>query len=73
MNEHEYEYDLELQLAGGEVVSWRGRDGERAARSYADAHPGVTVVAWRWPGWHLGIGLHSGCIVEPAPGLGRTA
>jgi len=39
--------DYELKLGGGRVVTWTGHDGMSAAQAYANAHPGVTVFAWR--------------------------
>ena len=39
--------DYELKLGGGRVVTWTGHDGVSAAQAYANAHPDVTVFAWR--------------------------
>jgi hypothetical protein len=46
----------ELLLGDRTVVSWQGRDGVDAAVRYADAHPGVTVLAWREPRVQLRAG-----------------
>jgi hypothetical protein len=55
---------FELKLGTGKVVVWDGRGGEDACRNYADAHPGVTVVAWRaYPRTGLFVGI--GDVVEP--------
>jgi len=43
------EYEFELKLASGKMVTWNGTDGIDAARRYADAHRGETVIAWQWP------------------------
>lgn len=48
---------FELKLGDGKIVTWEGKDGPAAARRYADAHPGVVVVAWRYPRYDLVIGL----------------
>lgn len=40
-----------------EVVRWVGRGGEDACHRYANAHLGVTVVAWRYPKTQLVIGM----------------
>lgn len=38
---------FELKLADGKWIVWNGKDGLDACWSYAHAHPGVAVVAWR--------------------------
>jgi hypothetical protein len=37
----------ELLVSGGKTVVWDGKDGLDACQRYADAHPGVSVSAWR--------------------------
>lgn len=38
----------ELKIEGKkEPVVWDGKNGEDAAKYYAETHPGVRVVAWR--------------------------
>ena len=41
------QYEYELKLYGGKVVTWPGSDGVNAAHRYADAHRGDTVLAFR--------------------------
>jgi hypothetical protein len=53
----------ELKLSTGEVVAWDGKDGVQAAQSYADSHPGATVVMWREP--RHGLWPMLAPIVEP--------
>jgi len=48
---------FELRLRGGKTVTWPGSDGESAARRYALAHPGVTVIAWREVQHGVSVGL----------------
>jgi hypothetical protein len=45
----------ELLTSDG-VKTWTGADGVDACKRYADAHPGVTVKAWRLPRVALEIG-----------------
>lgn len=55
---------FEVKLADGSRHVWEGRDGLDACHRFADAHPGVTVVAWRaYPRTGLFIGTRE--IVEP--------
>jgi len=48
---------FELLLADKSVVTWNGSDGINAAKRYADAHPGATVIAWREVQHGLSVGL----------------
>lgn len=41
--------DYELQLADGSYVTQRESNGLAACHLFADAHPGITVIAWRGP------------------------
>jgi hypothetical protein len=56
---------FEVKLSTGKRHVWEGRDGVDACQSYADSHPGVTVVAWRhYP--HHGLFVWGGAeIIEP--------
>ncbi len=38
---------FELLLVGGRTVEWDGDDGVSASQSYANAHPGAQVFAFR--------------------------
>ena len=40
------QYDFELKLSDGQVVTWQGKDGIDAATRYVDCKGG-TVIAWR--------------------------
>ncbi|CCF83621.1 hypothetical protein [Nitrolancea hollandica] len=61
-------HDLKIRLPNGRTksVEWFGGDDPIAVcKNYADSHPGVTVVGWRYPLWELQIGFHPDMIVEP--------
>ena len=60
---------FELKLEDGKVIKWEGRDGLDACHRYADSHPGIAVIAWRYPRYELRIGMPR-TIVGPngAPG-----
>jgi hypothetical protein len=47
------EYEYELRLQGGRVVTWTGHDGADAAMRAAECL-GVTVLAWRYPRFYIG-------------------
>ena len=40
------EYEFELKLSGGKVVTWTGKDGIDAATRYVECKGGM-VIAWR--------------------------
>lgn len=48
---------FELKLSDGQTARWLGTSGENAAQRYADAHPGVVVVAWRYPQFEFRPGM----------------
>ena len=61
----EYTFDLKVILPNGKTksVQWDGPDGLKACQRYADAHPGHSVVAWRWP--TFGVFVGPATILEP--------
>jgi hypothetical protein len=58
-----HDQTFEVKLADGSIVQWKGVDGPQACRRYAENHPGVKVVGWRWPRFSFGFGLKP--IIEP--------
>lgn len=51
--------EYELKLKGGKKVVWDGKDGVDASWRYAEAHPGVTIIAWRnYPRTGIFAGVH---------------
>ena len=52
------DFELKVTLADGKriVAPWQGTSGEAAALSYADAHRGATVWAFREPRYGLFVG-----------------
>ena len=50
------EQEFEIKTSNG-TATWVGSDGKNACERYADAHPGVTVYAWRTPRYQLVIGM----------------
>jgi hypothetical protein len=60
------EFEFELLLEGGEIVTWTGTDGVDAAHRYAASHQGVAVIAWREPVRRWGVYVWGGArIIEP--------